>query len=310
MSTRECRQTGGERPFGREDLIGQEHWVVNGDVTLHLWEKHQTGSAGKPVLVLAHGSATAGRESFDLQVPSKGSYSFMDYLAHEGYDVFAPDMRGFGRSTRPERHITTQDACDDLRAIVNYITGLRSVQRVHLLGWSWGTQYAGMFVVSQPAKVASYVSYAQMHEHSPDIVKRRSNFHVFRNTPYITISEEGWKARFYSMTPDSVNDPDVVETFAKAAAQVETKTPIGPQIDMVTLMPLVHARLIVVPTMIIHGEYDDVADIDGLFPFFKQLANPDRRYVVIPRAGHMMHLQEGHKRFHYEVSSFFKAHLH
>jgi pimeloyl-ACP methyl ester carboxylesterase len=76
---------------------------------------------------------------------------------------------------------------------------------------------------------------------------------------------------------------------------------------MVSIMPMINARLMPAPTMVIHGEYDDVADVDGLFPFFKQLPNPDKRYVVIPQAGHMMHLQKGHKRFQYEVSSFLKA---
>jgi hypothetical protein len=27
-------------------------------------------------------------------------------------------------------------------------------------GWSWGTQYSGMFIMAHPEKVAKYVSYA------------------------------------------------------------------------------------------------------------------------------------------------------
>ena len=50
----------------------------------------------KPIVVLAHGSATAGPESFDVQVegrPRQGEpdFSLMDYLAREGFDVFAAD---------------------------------------------------------------------------------------------------------------------------------------------------------------------------------------------------------------------------
>ena len=109
------------------------------------------------------------------------------------------------------------------------------------------------------------------------------------------------------MTPAAATEPEVVEAFAKAAAQVEEKTPTGPQLDMVTLMPLLNPRLMPVPTMLIHGQYDDVADLDGLLPFFQQLPNPYKRYVVIPNAGHMMHLQGGHRAFQHEVVSFFKA---
>jgi pimeloyl-ACP methyl ester carboxylesterase len=294
-------------PVTAQEVSGAEHWVEHAGLKLYVWEKYLGNPAGKPVVVCAHGSTTAGRESFDLQVPGKPAYSLMDVLAREGFDVFAPDIRGFGRSTRPEGHMTTQEASEDLNAVVDSILKLRGSQQVHLLGWSWGTQYSGMFIMAHPEKVAKYVSYAQMHVNSPDLAKRRPRLEAFRQTPYVSIPEAGWKPRFASMTPAAVTEPDVVETFAKAAVQVEVKTPTGPQLDMVTLMPLLNPRLMPVPTMLIHGEYDDVADLDGLLPFFQQLPNPYKRYVVIPKAGHMMHLQGGHRLFQYEVVSFFKA---
>jgi pimeloyl-ACP methyl ester carboxylesterase len=231
----------------------------------------------------------------------------MDVLSREGFDVFALDTRGFGRSTRPDGHMTTQEASEDLNAAVDAILKLRGSQQVHLLGWSWGTQYSGMFVMAHPEKVAKYVSYAQMHVNSPDIAKRRPRLEAFRKTPYLSIPEAGWKPRFASMTPAAANDPAVVDAFAKAAVQVEVKTPTGPQLDMVTIMPMLNPKLMPVPTMLIHGEYDDVADLDGLLPFFQQLPTPYKRYVVIPNAGHMMHLQSGHRVFQHEVVSFFKG---
>jgi pimeloyl-ACP methyl ester carboxylesterase len=290
-----------------QEVSGVEHWVEHAGLRLYVWEKYAGSPAGKPVVVLAHGSGTAGRESFDLQVPGKPSYNLMDALAREGFDVFAPDIRGFGRSTRPDGHMTTQEASEDLNAIIDSLLKLRGSPQVHLLGWSWGTQYSGMFIMAHPEKVAKYVSYAQMHVNSPDLAKRRPRLEAFRKTPYIGIPEAGWKPRFASMTPATATEPEVVEAFAKAAARVEEKTPTGPQLDMVTLMPLLNPRLMPVPTMLIHGQYDDVADLDGLLPFFQQLPNPYKRYVVIPNAGHMMHLQGGHRAFQHEVVSFFKA---
>jgi pimeloyl-ACP methyl ester carboxylesterase len=290
-----------------QEVSGVEHWVEQAGLTLYVWEKYVGSPTGKPVVVLAHGSGTAGRESFDLQVPGKPSYSLMDVLAREGFDVFAPDIRGFGRSTRPDGYMTTQEASADLNAVVDALLTLRGSQQVDLLGWSWGTQSSGMFVMAHPEKVAKYVSYAQMHINSPDLAKRRPRLEAFRKTPYLSIPEAGWKPRFASMTPAAATEPDVVEAYAKAAVRVEDKTPTGPQLDMVTLMPMLNPRLMPVPTMLIHGEYDDVADLDGLLPFFRQLPNPYKRYIVIPNAGHMMHLQGGHRVFQHEVVSFFKA---
>jgi pimeloyl-ACP methyl ester carboxylesterase len=294
-------------PSAAQEVTGVEHWVENGGIRIYVWEKYAGSPEGKPALVLAHGSATAGRESFDLQVPGEPSYSLMDRLAREGFDVFALDTRGFGRSLRPEGHMTTAEASEDLNATVEHILTLRGLQKVDLLAWSWGTQYGGMFIMAHPEKVRRYVSYAQMHLDSPDVAKRRPRIEAFRKNPYVTIPEAGWKPRFTSMAPAEVNDPDVVDAYAKAAAQVETRTATGPQLDMVTIMPMINPRLMPVPTMIIHGEYDDVADPEGLLPFFRQLPNLYKKYVIIPEAGHMMHLQKGHHLFQHEVVSFFKA---
>jgi len=288
-----------------QTVTGTEHWVDNGKIRLYVWEKYAGSPAGKPVVVLCHGSATAGKESFDLEVPGKPDYSLMNVLAQRGFDVFAPDVIGFGRSTHPEGHMTTMEASQDLNAVVDYVLKLRGVKKVNLLGWSWGTQYGGMFVMAHPEKVERYISYAQMHLNSPDIAKRRPRVDVFRKNAYISIPEAGWKPRFYSMTPAEANDTAVVDAYAKAAVQVETKSPTGPQLDMVTIMPMINPRLMLVPTMIIHGQYDDVADLGGLLPFFRGLPNPAKQYVVVPDAGHMMHLQKGHRAFQHHVIGFF-----
>ncbi len=284
---------------------GTQHWVLQDQVRLFLWEKYQGSPQGKPVLVLAHGSATAGRETFDLKVPGHPEYSLMDFLAKQGFDVFAPDMSGFGSSTKPEGHITTEQAAADLNAVIDFILKLRGVSQVHLLAWSWGTQYGGQFVMAQPQKVQRYAAYAQMHAKSPDLEARRPRLATFQRAPYIRISEPGWKLRFNSLTPDEVNDPVVMDAFAKAAALVELKSPTGPQVDLLTRQPLIDATKITVPTMMIHGQYDDVADLEGLLPFFTALPNPDKQYVVVPEGGHMLHLQKGHARLQRAVADWF-----
>ena len=51
------------------EVVGVEHWVENADTRIYVWEKFTDKPTGKKIVVLAHGSATAGKESFDLQVP-------------------------------------------------------------------------------------------------------------------------------------------------------------------------------------------------------------------------------------------------
>ncbi len=68
----------------------------------------------------------------------------------------------------------------------------------------------------------------------------------------------------------------MIDAFAHSAALVETRSPTGPQVDLLTRLPLVDPARITVPVMMIRGQYDDVADLDGLLPFFKALPT-DRR---------------------------------
>ena len=287
-------------------IEGQSHWVEHDGLRLHVWQKCAGMPGQQPVIVLAHGSATAGRESFDLQVPGQPGYSLMDVLARAGFDVYAPDARGFGRSTRPEGHLRTEEAAADLAAVIEHVCGLRGVDRVGLLAWSWGTQYAGQYVMSQAHRVTRYAAYAQMHGASPDLIARRERLPVFERSPYIRISEPGWKLRFTSMTPEEVNDPAVVEAFARTAAEVETRSPTGPQVDLLTRLPLVDPTRLAVPVLMVHGQFDDVADLPGLWPFFAALPNPDRQYSVIPGGGHMLHLQQGHTAFQRVVVDWFR----
>ena len=295
-----------------EPAKGVEHFAQAGQIKIRIWEKSEGDPAGKPVIVLAHGSASSGQESFDLQVPGEQlkagtpSYSLMDYLAHEGFDVFAADVRGFGRSTHPDEGVTTAEAALDLEVAVDYIERLRGVPKVGLLAWSWGTQYAGLYVSAHGDKVSRYVSFAQMHAASPDLVRRRLNLETLRATPYITIPEANWKTRFVSQTPQAVNDRNVIDAFARAASGMEAMTPTGPQVDMCTKLPLVDPRSITLPVMMIHGQYDDVADTDGLMPFFIALPNAHKKYVIVPDAGHMMQFQAGRGIFQAEVAVFFR----
>ena len=292
-----------------QQVTGVEHWVNNDGVKLYVWEKYEGSPSGKKVVVLAHGSATAGKESFDLQVPGKEpTYSVMDYLAKEGFDVFALDVRGFGRSTHPETHTTITQHFSDLNAVIDYILKLRGVQKVGLLAWSYANQYGGIMVMNHPKKVERYVIYAMHHLYSPDMALRRPKLEFYQKNVYTTVPEAGWKPRFYSMTPAEASDPEVVDAYAKAAAQAEKKTPTGPNLDrLITVQPWISAKLMPVPTMIIHGQYDDQADLDGNIPFFLSLPNPYKKYVVFPNGGHMGHLQRGHDVFLREVASWFKG---
>src|SRR6476619_4570222 len=72
-------------------IWSNEYWAKKGEVRLNLWRKRsaapKSGEPPLPVLFLVHGSSNSARTSFDLAVPGKGEYSFMNVFARYGYDV-------------------------------------------------------------------------------------------------------------------------------------------------------------------------------------------------------------------------------
>ena len=58
----------------------------------------RAGGAADRVALFVHGRGTPAEVAFDVPYQD---YSWMAYLAKAGYDVFAVDVTGYGRSTRP-----------------------------------------------------------------------------------------------------------------------------------------------------------------------------------------------------------------
>src|SRR3954452_11826583 len=97
-------------------------------------------------VLYVHGATYPASTSFDL--PLDG-FSWMDYLAARGYDVYLLDVRGYGRSTRPPEMAQAADAhppivrsevaIRDIGAVVEFILTRRNIPRLNLVGWSWGT---------------------------------------------------------------------------------------------------------------------------------------------------------------------------
>src|SRR3990172_5422502 len=147
-----------------EHAAGIAHEVLSDGIKLFVWEKKaslRNGEVPTRAALLVHGATYGGPTVFDVQAPGK-DYSLMDYLAARGMDVFTFDVRGYGRSERPEdaATVTTEAATRDIGAVVKFICANRGVEKVDLLGWSWGGVTTSLYAIRHPERVRRLVMYA------------------------------------------------------------------------------------------------------------------------------------------------------
>ena len=139
----------------------------------------RTRAPSQPVVLFVHGAGTPAEVAFDS---SPEGYSWMAHLARAGFDTFAVDMTGYGRSTRPaamndpcnvaresqdafipqllkapctptrSEPITTMESdWHDIDAVVEQLRALRGVDKVSLVAWSQGGPRAGGYA-AQPGQ--------------------------------------------------------------------------------------------------------------------------------------------------------------
>jgi alpha-beta hydrolase superfamily lysophospholipase len=68
--------------------------------------RERRGAPAGPVVLFVQGRAAAAVPAFDLEY---GDYSWMTHLADAGFDVFAMDLQGYGRSSKPT---VMEDPCN------------------------------------------------------------------------------------------------------------------------------------------------------------------------------------------------------
>jgi pimeloyl-ACP methyl ester carboxylesterase len=151
------------------------------------------GSGSGKVVLFVHGGSVPSIPDYDLAYKD---YSWMGYLAEAGYDTFAMDQTGYGRSPRPMMDdpcnmdaenqaivipnplaapctpsyahglTTVQTDWDEIDTVVDYIRELRGVDTVSLVGWSAGGRRTGGYAARHPEKIDKLILYAPGY--SPD----------------------------------------------------------------------------------------------------------------------------------------------
>jgi pimeloyl-ACP methyl ester carboxylesterase len=278
-------------------------------------------TAEKTVLFVA-GSTYPASTSFDLRLDG---ISWMDHLATRGYDVYLVDVRGYGRSTRPpEMHapaaenppiVRTPVAVRDVATAVAFIRDRRGIDRLNLIGWSWGTTLMSRYASDHSETVAKLVLIApQWLRSTPSAADAGGTLGAYR-----VVDRSAAKARWLAGVAEDKQDALLPAAWFDAWANATFATSsLGPdklQAPNGTVQdsrefwaagrPLYDPGRITAPVLIVHAEWDRDCPMDMAQTVFGKLsAAPYRRWVEIGEGTHSVFLERNRWQVFNAVDTF------
>ncbi len=268
--------------------IKQQEWTipVDGEDQIYLKEKWPDSAERGPVVLLVHGFSALGHLG-NYDVPVKG-FSGMNLLAARGYDVFALDMRGFGQSSKPE-DLTLTDNIADVHTAVAFILKERGVERLSLLGGSYGGPIAFTFASRHPDLLERLILLSTAYQRFPQEIL--ALFQALRRT-----AEERGLA-YVPLPVSREADPTFVETEQafldwrfEVSQSHDLAVPVHPLLD-IPLAPVEASkavRAITTPTLIVLGDKDFGVHIEDNIAMLTDLGATEKSLVIVGNAGHSL----------------------
>jgi pimeloyl-ACP methyl ester carboxylesterase len=250
----------------------------------------------------------------------------MDYAAERGYDAYLVDIRGYGRSTRPpsmdvppDRNpafATTADAVKDVSSAVDFILNRRKLDKLNLVGWSWGTTIMSAYTARNNNKVVKLALYAPLWtpKESPPFSgsgayrvttkedARNRGLRGIPDTREEEISPRAWFDTWWEA--NLATDP-----VGARQTQPGVRSPNGVLKDVVDFLakgtPLYDPADIRVPTLLIVAEWDQDTPLFMAKEVFGKLVNtPYKREVILAEGTHMVAVEKNRMELIRETQRF------
>jgi pimeloyl-ACP methyl ester carboxylesterase len=274
------------------------------------------------VVLFIHGGTTPAEVAFDVPYQD---YSWMAFLAEAGFDVFAMDVTGYGRSTRPPAmndpcnlapnqqaalipalastpcaatypHALTTYASDwnDMGAVVDYIRALRRVDRVDLVAWSRGGPRSGGYIAQHPDKVRKVVLLAPAY--NMPLPNERSAMTVESYQDFKTgwDSHVGCADQYDPAARDSVWSEMMKADPVGATWGPGVKRAPGESSDAADWTPAVAAKL-QLPTLMISGEHDKTVPSARVRELYADLGSRQKVFIDLACSSHNAMWEKNHQ---------------
>lgn len=287
---------------------GQEHWTSKDGIKIFLWNKKRAlNTTHQGTILFIHGSSWCSQPTFDLHVEGRPWSSVMDFFAAKGYDTWCLDNEGYGRSDKSrDINFGVENGAQDIVAATDYILQHDQLKKVLLYGISSGALKSALFTQWYPERVSRLAldAFVWTGKESPTLVERRKMLPNLVGVQRRPFNREVIQSVFDRDHPGTA-DQKMIDAFATASLALDDSVPTGTYIDMCTKLPLIDPLKVVVPTIIMRGQFDGIAGVDDLIEFFKRLPNPDKHFAMMPGVAHASFQQNNYLLVYDVLRSFF-----
>jgi pimeloyl-ACP methyl ester carboxylesterase len=273
----------------------------------------EAASRADRIVLFVHGGGTPAEVAFD--VPYR-DYSWMAYLAHAGIDVFAMDVTGYGRSTRPSPmndpcnlasdqqaalipsvistpcaasypHPSTALASDwnDIGSVVDYIRLLRHVERVDVVAWSRGGPRAVGYVAQHPDKVRKLVLLAPSYNLTFQTENSAMGIQSYREFQTNWDSQVGCPGQYEPAVRDSVWSEMMMSDPVGATWGPGVRRSPGEAVDAKDWTAAVAAK-VRIPTLMISGEHDKQVPSARVRELYADLGSSQKIFIDLACSSH------------------------
>ncbi len=311
------------------DLCTEDRMVPSDTpgIGLHLRRKRLKGTDRVPAertVLFMHGATFPSASLFDVPL---GGASFMDALALRGHDVYALDVRGYGGSTRPAEMeappeaaaplVRTETAVRDLGSAVRHILEESGIDRLNLVGMSWGGSVTAAFTAGHNELIGKLALIApQWLADGPVRIDtggalgayRRVDVHAYRQR-WLEAAPEGRRA---DLIPPGWFEAWADATLATDPAAGDSgliRAPSGAVLDVREFWAagrtVYDPGAIRVPVLLTHAEWDvDVTIGQAQALFLRLTAARYRRWVEIGEGTHMVIAEKNRRQVFDAIASF------
>ncbi len=335
--------------FGAEQpvkIVSQDYQIEAVDPGIKLFVRTKMAEGNTRftkdnIVLFIHGATFPSTPDFDLQYKD---YSWADWMVRHGYVVYMFDKRNYGFSTREKamdqpaaenRPVSRSYlAIRDIGAVVDHIRAKHHVDKVTLIGWSWGAMTAGYYTSLHSEKVNKLVLYAPLYAFPLHTNLGPGTGLQNKRKPYdfnyglgayrlgtAAANQARWDGEIPVPDKSEYREQGVVDAFNTAALATDPtsgsrnppslRAPNGVLEDsfyQATGRRMWHASSIYVPTLVIAGEYDTWSYPEDREGLMRDLTNaPAKKLVMIPNATHFVLFEKQRFEFFNQVLTFLEG---